>query len=39
MSFKKEIRDKAEAIFAARKGKDDYVEYEFKDYKGTGCFP
>ena len=34
MSFKKPLRDEAEAIFAARKDKPDFVEYEFKDYKG-----
>ena len=34
MSFGKELRDQAEAVFAARKGKEDYVEYEFKDYQG-----
>lgn len=33
-SFKKSLRDEAEAIFAARKEKPDFVEYEFKDYKG-----
>ncbi|KAL1733758.1 Alpha/Beta hydrolase protein [Schizophyllum commune] len=27
--------DNAEAIFAARKGKDNFVEYEFKVYPGT----
>lgn len=35
MSFKKPIRDEAEAIFAARKDTPGYIEYEFKDYKGT----
>ncbi|KAI0345740.1 dienelactone hydrolase endo-1-3,1,4-beta-D-glucanase [Trametopsis cervina] len=35
MSFKKPLRDEAEAVFAARKEKSDYVEYEFNDYKGT----
>ena len=34
MYFKKPVRDQAEAIFAARKGKPDFVEYEFVDYKG-----
>lgn len=34
MSFKKPLRDEAEAIFAARKDKPDFVEYEFVDYKG-----
>ncbi|KAI5892199.1 uncharacterized protein SCHCODRAFT_015880 [Schizophyllum commune H4-8] len=27
--------DNAEAIFASRKGKDDFMEYEFKVYPGT----
>ncbi|KAH8104516.1 dienelactone hydrolase endo-1,3,1,4-beta-D-glucanase [Cristinia sonorae] len=35
MSFGKKLRDEAEAVFAARKDKPDYVEYEFKDYPGT----
>jgi len=35
MSFKKPLRDQAEAAFAARKDKPDFVEYEFRDYKGT----
>lgn len=34
MAFKKPLRDEAEAIFAARKEKPEFVEYEFKDYKG-----
>lgn len=34
MGFKKPLRDEAEATFAARKDKPDYVDYEFKDYKG-----
>ena len=34
MTFKKPLRDQAEAIFAARKDKPDFVEYEFVDYKG-----
>ena len=38
MSFKKALRDEAEAVFAARKDKPDYVEYEFKDYKGALYF-
>lgn len=32
--FGPKIRNEAEAIFAARKGKPDFVEYEFNDYKG-----
>ncbi|KAJ3802504.1 dienelactone hydrolase endo-1-3,1,4-beta-D-glucanase [Lentinula aff. detonsa] len=35
MGFKPEIRRKAEETLASRKGKDNFVEYEFKDYKGT----
>ncbi|EKM49648.1 uncharacterized protein PHACADRAFT_265215 [Phanerochaete carnosa HHB-10118-sp] len=35
MTFTKSLRDQAEAIFAARKDKPDYIDYEFKDYKGT----
>ncbi|KIJ62730.1 hypothetical protein HYDPIDRAFT_30319 [Hydnomerulius pinastri MD-312] len=34
-AFSPQLRLKAEAIFAARKDKDDFVPYEFKDYKGT----
>ena len=33
--FAKPLRDQAEAIFAARKDKPDFVEYEFVDYKGS----
>ncbi|KAI9462234.1 dienelactone hydrolase endo-1-3,1,4-beta-D-glucanase [Boletus coccyginus] len=33
--FSKAMRLKAEAIFAARKDKADFVPYEFVDYKGT----
>ncbi|KAI0699128.1 dienelactone hydrolase endo-1-3,1,4-beta-D-glucanase [Cytidiella melzeri] len=35
MAFSKELRHQAEASFAARKDKPEYVDYEFKDYKGT----
>jgi len=35
MSFPKKKREDVEALFAARKGANSYVEYEFKDYKGT----
>jgi len=35
MSFKRPIRLQAEEIFEERKGKENFVEYEFKDYKGT----
>lgn len=33
--FPKAVRDEAEAVFAARKDKADYVDYEFRDYEGT----
>lgn len=29
----------AEAAFRERKGKNNFVEYEFRDYKGTLCTP
>jgi len=35
MSFKKLLRNEAEAAFAACKDKPEFVPYEFKDYKGT----
>lgn len=35
MSFGPKLRNEAEAIFAARKDKPDYVDYEFKDYAGS----
>ena len=35
MTFDKKIRNDAEAVFAARKDKPDFVEYEFKDYPGA----
>ncbi|KAJ7741425.1 dienelactone hydrolase endo-1,3,1,4-beta-D-glucanase [Mycena maculata] len=35
MYFKPEKRLEAEAVFAERKGKDTFVDYEFKEYKGT----
>jgi hypothetical protein len=34
MAFIPQIREQAEVIFSARQGKEDFVEYEFKDYKG-----
>lgn len=34
MSFGPKIRHEAEAVFAARKDKPDFIEYEFKDFKG-----
>ncbi|KZT19448.1 dienelactone hydrolase endo-1,3,1,4-beta-D-glucanase [Neolentinus lepideus HHB14362 ss-1] len=35
MSFKPQVRQAAEAVLAGRKGKPNFTEYEFKDYKGT----
>ncbi|KAH9480066.1 Hydrolase tropI [Psilocybe cubensis] len=35
MWFPDTLRSAAEAEFASRKGKDNFVEYEFKEYKGT----
>jgi len=35
MSFKPKLRKRAEEIFESRRGKDNFVEYEFQDYKGT----
>lgn len=35
MGFKKSLRNEAETHFASRKGTPAFVEYEFKDYKGT----
>ncbi|KAF5389175.1 hypothetical protein D9757_003524 [Collybiopsis confluens] len=35
IAFKPRIRRRAEEILAERKGKDTFVDYEFKDYKGT----
>ncbi|KIK44354.1 hypothetical protein CY34DRAFT_23111 [Suillus luteus UH-Slu-Lm8-n1] len=35
MCFGPAIRNKAEALLAAREGKDKFVDYEFVDYKGT----
>ncbi|KAI0030257.1 dienelactone hydrolase endo-1,3,1,4-beta-D-glucanase [Vararia minispora EC-137] len=34
MSFKPRLRQEAQAIFAARKEKPEFVDYEFRDYKG-----
>jgi len=33
--FPTDVQQKAEAIFAERKGKENFVEYEFKQWKGT----
>ncbi|PPQ76098.1 hypothetical protein CVT26_004605 [Gymnopilus dilepis] len=35
MFFPDTLRNQAEAVFKAREGKDNFVEYEFKEYKGT----
>jgi carboxymethylenebutenolidase len=35
MSFKTPYRKECEAELASRKGKDNFVEYEFKDYPGA----
>jgi hypothetical protein len=37
-TFKPAQRREAEKIFAARKGKADFIDYEFKDWKGTSLF-
>ncbi|TDL22122.1 alpha/beta-hydrolase [Rickenella mellea] len=34
-TFGPKLRDEAEAIFAARKDKPEYVDYEFREYKGV----
>ena len=34
-TFGPSLKDEAEASFAARKGKENFVEYEFHDYKGA----
>ncbi|KDR77601.1 hypothetical protein GALMADRAFT_245751 [Galerina marginata CBS 339.88] len=33
--FPDTLRQQSEAVFAERKGKENFVEYEFKEYKGT----
>ncbi len=35
MIFTKALRLQAEAEFSGRTGKDNFVDYEFKEYKGT----
>ena len=34
VSFGPKLRSQAEAIFAARKDKPEYIDYEFHDFKG-----
>jgi carboxymethylenebutenolidase len=34
MAFVPQLRKQAEEAFSVRKGKENFVEYEFKDYKG-----
>jgi len=34
MSFNSQLRKRAEEAFSERRGKENFVEYEFKDYKG-----
>ncbi|KAF4623970.1 hypothetical protein D9613_002402 [Agrocybe pediades] len=34
-TFSNDMRDKCEAEFASRKGKENFVDYEFKIWKGT----
>jgi len=38
MSFTPELRKQSEKAFADRKGKADYVDYEFKDHKGKWLY-
>jgi len=37
-SFSNKLQFEAEATFAERKGKDNFVEYEFHEYKGLPDF-
>lgn len=37
-TFTPSLRQEAEAIFAARKDKPEYIDYEFKDYKGSHSY-
>ncbi|KAA1469968.1 dienelactone hydrolase endo-1-3,1,4-beta-D-glucanase [Dentipellis sp. KUC8613] len=34
-AFPPKLRKSAEEVFKAREGKEDFIEYEFKDWKGT----
>jgi hypothetical protein len=36
--FPTDVQQKAEAIFAERKGKENFVEYEFRQWKGLRRF-
>lgn len=38
MSFTPSMRQEAEAIFAARKDKPKFIDYEFKDYGGSRSY-
>ena len=39
-TFGPKLRNAAEAIFAGRKDKPEFIEYEFRDYKGASLsFP
>jgi len=37
-TFPDKFRDQVEAQFASRKGKENFVEYEFKIWKGKKSF-
>lgn len=39
MAFSVALRNQAEATFEARKDKPDFVDFEFKDYKGKFSSP
>ena len=32
--FVTSLRNEAEAVYAVRKDRSEYIDYEFKDYKG-----
>ena len=38
MSFGPKLRNEAEAVFAERKDKPEFVQYEFKDFKGEADY-
>ena len=37
MFFPESLRLSSEAVFAERKDKENYIDYELKVYKGTSC--